>query len=306
LASLLKDIERAIFAFCSLELPDPADQVLGHHAFLAKLMARDPSLGRAHVFSTNYDTLLEQGLDHLAAQYTDGFVGRVEPRFDPACYGLDVYYPGEVSEGRVRRYDKFVHLYKLHGSIHWHMVGTTGIVTARHPLLSRFAAWRQKQAHPTNHANELSEIFEGGEPALGILPTSKKYAETIHLPFAYLFRAFQHRLQEPQTFFIVIGYGFGDEHVNNIIDDAMLNPSVVLLVVDPMPTELIKKHIRKYQDLGERAFLLTAREQSEPPTVATFDDFATNIMPHVQWLDEFVNLRRLEKSLQRDVAASTD
>ena len=33
----------------------------GHHAFLAKLVARDPSLGRVHLFTTNYDTLIEQG-----------------------------------------------------------------------------------------------------------------------------------------------------------------------------------------------------------------------------------------------------
>jgi hypothetical protein len=299
LADLLRDIEQATYAFCSLRLTDPAEEVLGHHAFLAKIMARDPSLGRAHVFTTNYDTLVEQALDHLGAQYADGFVGRVEPRFDPACYGLDVYYPGEVSEGRVRRYDKFVHLYKLHGSIHWQMPMHSGTVFAKHPSLEPFVAWRMAEGGPQQQAANLPALFSRDDRVVGILPTARKYTQTIDLPFAYLFRAFHQRLQQPQTFLIVIGYGFGDEHINSILDDAMLNPSLVLLVVDPKPSDLVRASIEKYQKLGERAFLLTARDQTNPPRIATFEDFATSVMPHVQWLNEFVDLRKLEKAIEQ-------
>lgn len=299
LASLLGDIETAIYAFCSLRLSDPTEEVIGHHAFLAKIIARDPSLGRPHIFTTNYDTLLEQALDHLGAQYADGFVGRVEPRFDPACYGLDVYYPGDVSEGRVRRYDKFVHLYKLHGSIHWRMAPQSVGVFAKHPPLNKLADWREKEGDPSQQAAEFAALIDEDDRAVGILPTARKYIQTIDLPFAYLFRAFHQRLQQPQTFLIVVGYGFGDEHVNSIIDDAMLNPSVVLLVVDPRPGKLLRARIKRYQRLGERAFLLTSRDETGPPITATFEDFATNVMPHVQWLDEFIELRRLERMLNR-------
>jgi len=33
-------------------------------------------------------------------------------------------------------------------------------------------------------------------------------------------------------------------------------------------------------------------------STATFDDFASNVMPQVKWLDEFAALRRLEKTIE--------
>ena len=117
-------LRMAIFAEGALSLPDigpaaSADKIAPHLAFLSKLVARDSNLGRTHLFTLNYDTLFEQALELLGVQYFDGFTGRASARFDPSVYGLDIYYPGEVAEGRVRRFDKFLHFYKLHGSIHW-------------------------------------------------------------------------------------------------------------------------------------------------------------------------------------------
>jgi hypothetical protein len=65
LDELLKDIESAIYGFCSLMLDHPSDNPSGHHAFFGKLVARDPSLGRSQIFTVNYDTVIEQALDHL-------------------------------------------------------------------------------------------------------------------------------------------------------------------------------------------------------------------------------------------------
>src|SRR5258706_7811311 len=86
LSNLLRLIGQTIYVRCSLALPGLLDKPSGHHALIAKLLARDAALGRANIFTTNYDTLIEQGLDDLAVQYTDGFVGTVKRRFDPSCY----------------------------------------------------------------------------------------------------------------------------------------------------------------------------------------------------------------------------
>jgi NAD-dependent SIR2 family protein deacetylase len=300
LATLLSDLEKAIFAYCSLTLPGPYPDPTGHHAFLIKLLARDPSLGRTHLFTTNYDTVFEQALDDLAAQYQDGFVGRVRPRFEPSVYGLDVYYPGEVSEGRVRRFDKFLHLYKLHGSINWRADVDSQIKQQGVPLI-RFKRWQELE-DIIRQANAFSELFDDNDAPIGILPTAKKFADTLELPYAHLFRIFHQRLQEPQTFLLVVGYGFGDDHINQIIDDAMLNPGLVLLVIDPSPGINTKAKIEQYQSIGERAYLLHAREPENPPKTATFDDFAINVMPHVKFLDEWVKLRRLEKTIRNNTS----
>jgi hypothetical protein len=265
-------------------------------AFLAKLIARDSNLGRAHLFTLNYDTLFEQALELLGIQYFDGFTGRADARFDPSVYGLDIYYPGEITEGRVRRFDKFLHFYKLHGSIHWEVRDDE--LRARHPDLRTFEKYGGLDA--TEKAAKLERLAEI-LPAVGILPTANKFAQTLSMPFAHLIRSFQIRLGAPQTFLLILGYGFGDEHINRIIEAALLNPSLVMLVVEPNPSSATIARVGRYKDLGKRAFVLAPTEKAfdfEKYKVATFDDFARSVMPDVQWLDDFLRLRRFEKQIQ--------
>jgi len=302
LSSFVTNLGKAIFAECALTLPDTgasaaeAADIAPHLAFLAKVVARDSNLGRTHLFTLNYDTLFEQALELLGIQYFDGFTGRADARFDPSVYGLDIYYPGEIAEGRVRRFDKFLHFYKLHGSIHWQVRGSE--LRARHPDLQDFTAYRTLDANAK--AAQLSKLTEK-LPAVGILPTANKFAQTLTMPFAHLFRSFQTRLSAPQTFLLVLGYGFGDEHVNHIIEAALMNPSLVMLVVEPNPKSGTIDRVRRYKDLGKRAFVLTQTDASFEATkfmLASFDDFARSIMPDVQWLDDFLRLRRFEKQIQ--------
>lgn len=304
--TLLADLKRAIYTYCALQLPKVAgnsdDKASGHHAFFAKLVARDATLGRSHVFTLNYDTLIEQALDHLGIHYWDGFTGRTEALFDPATYGLDLYFPGEIAEGRVRRFDKFLHLYKLHGSIHWREREDHPI-TASHSDLAPFVKWCKEKAGepPESYISSFNRLWENREHPIAILPTSNKFVQTLDMPYAHLFRLFHQRLHVPQTFLLVLGYGFGDEHVNRMIDQAMTNPSLVLLVVTPNePSGAIKKHIERYQSVGERAFLLysTKNDPTKEPTRATFDDFAHKLLPHVQWIEDFKKLRKFENEIQ--------
>ncbi len=303
----VKSITKAIFAECALVISDvgpsakSASEIAPHLAFFSKLMARDSNLGRAHVFTLNYDTLQEQALELLGIQYFDGFTGKAEARFDPSVYGLDVYYPGEVAEGRVRRFDKFVHLYKLHGSIHWQL--KNGAVYARHPDLAPY------QAYSTMTAPEKGSFIDKQEVGpVGILPTANKFAQTLAMPFAHLFRSFQIRLSIPQTFLLVIGYGFCDDHVNRIIETSLMNPSLVMLVIEPNPAAEIATRIKRYREIGKRVFVLTATEdvfKKNPFVNATFDDFARRVMPDVQWLEDFLRLRRFEKQIQSSKPVTT-
>lgn len=293
-------LRMAIFAECALSLPDTglaasAETIAPHLAFLSKLVARDSNLGRTHLFTLNYDTLFEQALELLGVQYFDGFTGRASARFDPSVYGLDIYYPGEVAEGRVRRFDKFLHFYKLHGSIHWFEQGNE--MRARHPDLTPFQPYASLTAE--QKAASLPSLA-GGTPAVGILPTANKFAQTLAMPYAHLFRSFQVRLGVPQTFLLVLGYGFGDDHVSRIIESALMNPSLVMLVVEPNPNSAVIERIRRYKDLGKRAFVLcptTDAFSATPFKHATFDDFARTVMPDVQWLGDFLRLRRFEKQI---------
>ena len=294
-------VGKAIFAECALTLPDTgptaatATDIAPHLAFLSKLVARDSNLGRAHLFTLNYDTLFEQALELLGIQYFDGFTGRADARFDPSVYGLDIYYPGEIAEGRVRRFDKFLHFYKLHGSIHWQV--RNGELRARHPDLSDFIEYQKLDA--LGKAAKF-KVLGDKLPSVGILPTANKFAQTLTMPFAHLFRSFQIRLSAPQTFLLILGYGFGDDHINRIIEAALMNPSLVMLVVEPNPKSGTIERVRRYKDLGKRAFLLTQTEAAFSASaykLSGFDDFSRSIMPDVQWLDDFLRLRRFEKQI---------
>lgn len=292
----IEKIGKAIFAECSLILPDTTDSIAPHLPFLAKLVARESNLGRTHLFTLNYDTLLEQALELLGIQYFDGFTGRTDARFDPSVYGLDIYYPGEIAEGRVRRFDKFLHFYKLHGSIHWWTRDSE--LCARHPDLRMVKDYRDL-ATPEDKAERLKELADR-IPSVGILPTANKFVQTLTMPFAHLFRSFQIRLSAPQTFLLVLGYGFGDDHVNSIIEAALMNPSLIMLVVEPNPESPTIERIKRYRDLGKRAFVLTSTNDAftaKKFKYATFDDFAQSVMPDVQWLEDFLRLRRFEKQI---------
>ena len=308
----IKDVDRligylakAIYAECALELPDKTGSPEGerniapHLAFLSKLVTRDSNLGRTHLFTINYDTLFEQALELLGIQYFDGFTGRANARFDPSVYGLDIYYPGEIAEGRVRRFDKFLHYYKMHGSIHWRLVNKE--LRARHEDISAYTSYRSKSLQ--DKALELTKPeFAHNHWEFGILPTSNKFVQTLDMPYAHLFRSFTARLSAPQTFLLIIGYGFSDDHITSIIETALMNPALVMLVVEPNPESLTVKRISEYKELGKRAFILTPSEEAfrqNPYKFATFDDFAKFVMPDVQWLDDFLRLRRFEKQLEQ-------
>lgn len=300
-------LRMVIFAECALSLPDTgsakvAPEIAPQLAFLSKLVARDSNLGRTHLFTLNYDTLFEQALELLGIQYFDGFTGRADARFDPSVYGLDIHYPGEVTEGRVRRFDKFLHFYKLHGSIHW--FEQDGEMRARHPNLAPFRAYGGLNL--VQKAAALAELA-ADTPSVGILPTANKFAQTLTMPYAHLFRSFQVRLGIPQTFLLVLGYGFGDDHVSRIIETALMNPSLVMLVVEPDPKSPVIQRIQRYKDLGKRAFVLCPTEEAfagDPFRHATFDDFARSVMPDVRWLDDFLRLRRFEKQISSHSATT--
>lgn len=202
-------------------------------------MARDPQDGRAKVFTTNYDTLLEQAMDRLGILYSDGFTGTVGRRFNSASYGLDYYYPGEVGEGRVRRYHKVIQLYKLHGSITCrrtpepHPLNPYGIRYEPGALIKPSQVILQRDGKNENH---LDGVFGAGE-GLGILPTSAKFGQTLAMPFAQMFRSFGQALRQPQTVLFVLGYGGSDDHVYQVIHDALVNPGFTCVIVGPFPSE---------------------------------------------------------------------
>jgi hypothetical protein len=255
-------------------------------------MARDPQEGRAKIFTTNYDTLLEQAMDRLGILYCDGFTGTVGRRFNPAAYDLDYYYPGDLGEGRVRRYHKFAHLYKLHGSITWRRspepdpLNPYGIRYEPTPLPNKDQILAMDASEVVT--NRLDEVWSANE-GLGILPTATKYGETLSMPYAHMFRSFAHALQQPQTVLFVIGYGGTDDHVNQIITDALANPGFTCIIVGPSLSPWAKRicHV----DYCGRVYAVAG-------PWGTFEVFSEHLLPDLETLRTEIAVARTLRDLR--------
>jgi len=209
----LDESKRALVKVCKLPLKnDDVNALRMHKHFLKKVLTRPLNLKRANVFTLNYDTLIEQAADADGIVLIDGFIGTVRRTFRPESFDQDLYFPAETTEGRVHRLERVLHLYKLHGSINW--VGED---------------W--------DWDNPYGVIAtQGDEPppeSVLVYPTPSKFGDVLGMPYAELFRRFAASVVRRQSTLFVIGYAFGDDHVNAIIRQALAIPSFSLVIVDP-------------------------------------------------------------------------
>lgn len=298
---LIKTVQGVVFYCCNLKLPtldfsqsEPQYDV--HRHFIRKLVGRaDSKLSRVKLVTTNYDTLLEQAMDSLGVLHMDSFIGTVNRKFDTSCFGLDYYYPGEQSAGAVTRYDKFLHLYKVHGSINWW--GSSGDK-------DKELTWRNidestvqyfKKVDPTKLTEEEIQAIQNAinlmkDQWLGIQPTSVKYSETMNMPYSHLFRYFANALREPQTVCFVIGYGFGDEHINKLIYDALANPSFSLVIVSPSSSNGEIERILKNEQL-DRVYWFAGE-------YGYFANFVKDVMPDLAEVETELRVQKMVKMLK--------
>lgn len=242
-----------------------------HENLVRKLLTRPLNLKRVNIFTLNYDTLVEQATDAIGAVLLDGFVGTQRRIFRPESYEQDLYFPAETTEGGVHRLDRVLHLYKLHGSITW---------TASEPEIN----------NPYGIQSETFEL-EGKSPLL-IYPIPAKHFEVLGFPYSELFRRFANSLIRPQSVLFVVGYGFGDEHVNAIIRQALAVPSFTLVIVDPSATSDFVAKLRAQKD--SRILIATG------PEFGTLEGFVDKLLPDLH--DEKIRKKVSEtyKALMRD------
>lgn len=142
------------------------------------------------LFTTNYDTLIEDSLALCCYSSWDGFSGG-------AVAFRNHRYGDTEPESGAR-----VHLIKLHGSIDWYM-GDDGKV------------WRvrDRDLYPVRTGRVL------------IYPQSTKYVATQRDPFSAQFDIFRRALSQPAEGVLAIcGYSFGDEHINQEIEMSLEAP----------------------------------------------------------------------------------
>jgi len=258
---LIKEIKSVYTGLLDLPKAGLEDPLRSHRKFIKKILTRPLNLRRANIFTLNNDTLIEQAADAEGSVLVDGFVGTLRRIFRPESYEIDFYFPAQTTEGRVHRFDRALHLYKLHGSIIWHRCEPDW----ENPY-GLFATFYDQNIQDDD---------------VLIYPTPLKFGETLGMPYSELFRRLGNTIGQPQSVLFVIGYGFGDDHVNALIRQALAIPSFTLVVVDPEPKS---DFVRKLEGLkDERVWIIKGWE------LGTFNSFIEKLLPDLR--EEEINAK---------------
>lgn len=161
---------------------------------IAKLKSevKDGNNDIINLFTPNYDLFIEQSLDTLGYEYVDGFNNHLKPIFSISEYNHRKVDTENLFRDRWSPIRPFFRVYKLHGSLSWE-----------------------------KNNGKITKVFDRNSSNVLIAPTSSKYADSQGSPFSDLFREFSIELLRPNTVLIVNGYGFGDEHINDLIIQAL-------------------------------------------------------------------------------------
>jgi hypothetical protein len=223
-----------------------------YERFYKKLVLRDRSLPRPWVFTTNYDHFNEMAMDRLGVPYANGFSGVVERRFNPASFRYALAEQLDVASRKWTAVDAFVYLAKLHGSVTW--------TEDDHGLFPLKEIW------PPADAGRMM-----------IYPTPAKQNSSLGSPYADLFREFQSRIVREQSVLITAGFAFGDEHINNIIYQALTIPTFRLIIFasPDMPGEIAK--LRALRD--PRIWIIGGDGPESGSQAHYFDQIVEHFMP---------------------------
>ncbi len=182
-------------------------------AYLYPLLRLELHFGQLHIFSTNYDVVVEQFLSSQDIDYIDGF----EFKWQPALFAPD---------------DRIgVYLYKLHGSVIWFHSSRADYVKI-----------------PIKESDRPLTLLNGdtAEPVI-LFPGQKEITTG---PFLKLHELFLDRLAETEIL-VVAGYSFRDDQLGNMITESFSrNPTMTMVLVGPGAERIFDERLSSWGRLG--------------------------------------------------------
>ena len=184
-------------------------------SFLMSFASRTGTRDRLHIFTTNYDRLIEFGAELAGIRLIDRFVGALSPIFRASRLDIDLHYNPPGIRGEPRYLEGVARFTKLHGSLDW--VDEDRQVRR---IALPFGAKEHKPYIPDDAANVL------------IYPNDAKDRETTDYPYVELHRDFAAAVCRPNSVLATYGYSFGDDHINRVIRDMLTIPSTHLVILN--------------------------------------------------------------------------
>jgi hypothetical protein len=213
------------------------------------------------IFSLNYDLLLEKALEKVSLPYFTGFIGNVKPFF--ISDAVDDFKGLYVRQSWTK-------LWKLHGSLN-------------------FKKNNEDKIFIENNTND-----EYGN--LLVYPSMDKYLSSRKAPFISYLDRFRKYLLENEKVLLILGYSFGDEHVNDIIINGLNNNTRLSIFAFTYDEKTFKKAIETI-GLYPNVSIYTEKKKHVNKVESEFK-YEHNIgdFNHfVTILDSLVNQKKVEK-----------
>lgn len=152
------------------------------------------------IYTTNYDLLLEKAFESRGIPYFDGFIGSNKAFFHQESV--------ENIEGKSKLPSNWIRLWKLHGSLNWF--------------------WNKaRNGDIVNRTN--ADMKSDNE--IVIYPSKEKYSMSRKQPFTTYFDRLRAFLNNDETLFVVHGYSFNDQHINEVLYSSLTNNNRLHMIV---------------------------------------------------------------------------
>jgi len=203
-------------------------------SFLLSFASRAASRERLHVFTVNYDRLIEHGCDLAGLRIIDRFVGALTPVFRASRVEVDVHYNPPGIRGEPRFMEGVMRLTKLHGSLDW--------------FFDKAERRIRRKGIPFGAPSDHTDVPKEPVDTVMIYPNPAKDVETTEYPYAELFRDLASAICRPNAVLVTYGYGFGDDHVNRVLLDMLTIPSSHLVIISYEAHDRLKEFCSQTRD----------------------------------------------------------
>lgn len=157
------------------------------------------------IFTSNYDLIIERSLESNKIPYFDGFVGSYEPFFLQSSIDHQIH-GNDLTKNWIR-------LWKIHGSLSWF--------------------WKKDVTSEAQRIIRIGKISDISnlENELVIYPSKDKYDSSRKQPFIAYFDRLKNYLLSGELLFLIAGYSFSDQHINDVIFSCLRDNNRLFTIV---------------------------------------------------------------------------
>ena len=201
------------------------------------------------IYTLNYDLLVEKALEKASLPYFSGFIGNVKPFF--IADSVDDFHGIYVTQSWVK-------FWKLHGSLN-------------------FVKDTEDKIYIDNKDNSYENLL--------IYPSMDKYLSSRKAPYISYLDRFRKYLVDKEKIVFVLGYSFGDDHINEVIVNGLNNNHRLSIIAFAFDEGTFKKGIGllgEYPNFSiytDKIKFTNRRESAfdSPLNIGDFNNFITMI-----------------------------